>query len=59
MLGTLEYEGRTVVTYNGWPLYHFVRDEDAETPQGHEVYSFDGEWYLVTPEGEELETGSD
>lgn len=54
MLGTTQYEGQTVVTYNGWPLYYFVRDEGADAPQGQDIESFGGEWYLVTPEGEEL-----
>ena len=56
MLGTMEHDGKQVVTYNGWPLYHFARDEGQSSPQGHEVESFGGEWYLVTPEGMELET---
>ena len=54
MLGTTQHEGQTVVTYNGWPLYYFARDEGADAPQGQDIESFGGEWYLVTPEGEEL-----
>ena len=54
MLGTTRHDGQTVVTYNGWPLYHFVRDAGADTPQGQDIESFGGEWYLVTPDGEEL-----
>lgn len=57
LLGTTEYEGRTVVTYNGWPLYYFARDEGADAPQGQDIQSFGGEWYLLTPEGEELHAG--
>ena len=52
MLGTMDYEGQTVVTYNDWPLYYFVRDEGADAPQGQDVESFGGEWYLVQPSGE-------
>ncbi len=55
LLGTTQYEGQTVVTYNGWPLYHFVRDQGADAPQGQEIKSFGGEWYLVTPEGDKAE----
>jgi predicted lipoprotein with Yx(FWY)xxD motif len=55
LLGTTQHEGQTVVTYNGWPLYHFVRDQGADAPQGQDVGSFGGEWYLVTPEGEKVE----
>ena len=54
MLGTTQYEGRQVVTYNGWPLYYFARDEGAEAPQGQDVHSFGGEWYLVAPSGERV-----
>ena len=54
LIGTTDYEGDTVVTYNGWPLYYFVRDEGADAPQGNDIESFGGEWYLVTPEGEKV-----
>lgn len=54
LLGTTDYEGQTVVTYNGWPLYYFIRDEGADAPQGQDIESFGGEWYLVTPAGEEV-----
>lgn len=54
LLGTVPYEGQEVVTYNGWPLYYFARDEGAEAPQGQDIESFGGEWYLVTPSGEEV-----
>lgn len=54
MLGTFDHEGQTVVTYNGWPLYHFARDAGGEAPQGQDVESFGGEWYLVTPGGEKV-----
>jgi predicted lipoprotein with Yx(FWY)xxD motif len=53
LIGTTDYDGRTVVTYNGWPLYTFVRDAGADAPQGQDIHSFGGEWYLVTPSGEE------
>lgn len=54
MLGTLDYEGEQVVTYNGWPLYHFARDQGADAPQGQDIESFGGEWYLVQPSGEKV-----
>lgn len=54
MLGTVDYEGRKVMTYHGWPLYYFTRDEDTDAPQGQDVESFGGEWYLITPEGEKV-----
>jgi predicted lipoprotein with Yx(FWY)xxD motif len=54
LLDTIMHDGERVVTYNGWPLYHFVRDQGADAPQGQDIQSFGGEWYLVTPEGTEL-----
>ena len=54
LLETTDFEGQQVVTYNGWPLYYFVRDEGAEEPQGHDIESFGGEWYLVAPSGEQV-----
>lgn len=39
------------VTYNGWPLYHFAADRGKEAATGQDVKSFQGEWYLVTPDG--------
>lgn len=55
MLGTVQYDGQEVVTYNGWPLYHFARDQGADEPQGQDIESFGGEWYLVMPDGNKLE----
>jgi len=55
LLGTMTYEGETVVTYGGWPLYYFVRDEGADAPQGHNIESFGGEWYLIRSSGERVE----
>ncbi|MCT7376278.1 COG4315 family predicted lipoprotein [Chelativorans salis] len=55
LLGTVDHEGQMMVTYNGWPLYYFVRDEGAGDTNGQHVESFGGEWYLVSPEGERVE----
>lgn len=49
------YEGKSVVTYNGWPLYTFARDEAGQPPQGQDIHSFGGEWYLLGPQGEKIE----
>jgi glucose/arabinose dehydrogenase/predicted lipoprotein with Yx(FWY)xxD motif len=55
LLGTLERDdGSMQVTYNGWPLYYFVRDQQPGDTMGHEIEGFGAEWYLVTPEGEAL-----
>ena len=56
LLGTTTREdGSVQVTYNGWPLYYFVRDAGPGDTNGQEVESFGGEWYLVSPEGTEVE----
>ena len=47
----MEHEGRTVVTYNGWPLYRFERDAEGGPPTGQEIDSFGGTWLLIDPEG--------
>ncbi len=54
-LGTVEHEGKMMVTYNGWPLYYFVEDTGPGETKGHDIEEFGGEWYLVTPEGEKAE----
>lgn len=52
LLGTIErQDGSTQVTYNGWPLYYFARDQGPGETAGQDVHGFGGEWYLVTPEG--------
>ncbi len=55
LAGTFSYDGQTVVTYNGWLLYTFARDEAGQPPQGQDVHSFGGEWYLLGPQGEMIE----
>ena len=38
LIGTIAWQdGRRIVTYNGWPLYYFVRDEGADSPQGQDI----------------------
>lgn len=52
MLGTIKRkDGAMQVTYGGWPLYLFVKDKAPGDTAGQDVHGFDGEWYLVTPEG--------
>lgn len=55
LLGTIEHDGKTMVTYNGWPLYYFYQDEGPGQTQGQDIHSFGGEWYLVSPQGEKVE----
>jgi predicted lipoprotein with Yx(FWY)xxD motif len=44
------------VTYAGWPLYYFVRDSGPGDVGGQGVESFGGAWYLVSPDGEAIES---
>ena len=56
MLDTVEREDGTMqVTYNGQPLYYFVRDESASDTNGQGVEGFGAGWYLVSPSGEQVE----
>jgi predicted lipoprotein with Yx(FWY)xxD motif len=53
LIGTIERrDGEMQVTYGGWPLYYFVRDEAAGDTNGQDVEGFGAEWYLVNPSGE-------
>ena len=48
-------DGSMQVAYNGKPLYYFARDENAGDTKGQDVEGFGAEWYLISPEGEEVE----
>lgn len=55
-LGTIERkDGSQQVTYNGWPLYYFVKDQQPGDIEGQEVNGFGAEWYLLTPDGQVAE----
>lgn len=52
LLGTIERKnGSTQVTYNGWPLYYFAKDDEPGETKGQDIAGFGAEWYLVTPQG--------
>ena len=56
LIGTIERtDGTTQVTYNGWPLYYYARDEVAGDTTGQGVDAAGGLWYLVSPGGEVIE----
>lgn len=63
LLGTASRDdGTEQATYNGWPLYYFVNDNNPGEVNGHGIESFGGIWYLVTPAGERAQVedgGSD
>jgi predicted lipoprotein with Yx(FWY)xxD motif len=59
LLGVIDRkDGSRQVTYNGWPLYRYVKDVGPEKGTGNDVKDFGDEWYLVAPSGEEAR-GSD
>ena len=50
MLGTItRADGSTQVTYNGWPLYYFAKDEKPGDVKGQNVGKV---WYVVASNGE-------
>lgn len=55
LIGTIERrDGSMQVTYGGWPLYYFQRDEAPGDTTGHDVEGFGAEWYLVAPSGDHI-----
>ena len=53
LLGTtVRKDGLTQVTYNGWPLYYYVKDQKAGDTTGQDV---GGVWYVLSPKGAKLE----
>ncbi|HET7413282.1 MAG TPA: hypothetical protein VFJ18_11560 [Pararhizobium sp.] len=55
MLGTIQHDSKMMVTYNGWPLYYFVKDQSPGDTNGQDKHGFGGEWYLVSPQGDKVE----
>ena len=56
LLSTTERpDGSMQVVYNGWPLYFFANDQGPGDVNGQGIHSFGGEWYLISPAGEEVE----
>jgi predicted lipoprotein with Yx(FWY)xxD motif len=49
MLGTTKRtDGSMQVTYNGWPLYYFIKDKAAGDTTGQNVQ---GSWFVINPSG--------
>jgi predicted lipoprotein with Yx(FWY)xxD motif len=56
LIGTIQRrDGSTQVSYGGHPLYYYTRDQGPGQTTGHDVHDEWGEWYLVTPQGKQLE----
>ena len=43
-----------LVTYGGWPLYYYVRDQVQSDTAGHNVTDSWGTWRLLSPSGEPI-----
>jgi predicted lipoprotein with Yx(FWY)xxD motif len=53
LLGTTaRTDGTTQVTYNGHPLYRFVKDTSPGQTNGQGVVAFGGSWFAVTVAGD-------
>ena len=54
-IGTIQRaDGKTQVTYGGWPLYYFSQDRGPGDTTGHDIEGFGAEWYLLNPTGEKV-----
>ena len=55
-LGTTKRkDGSMQVTYNGWPLYYFVKDTKAGDTVGQDVGQV---WYVIAPDGSQVSSAS-
>ena len=56
-LGTITRpDGTKQVTYNGHPLYFFVKDKDDGDTYGEAVKAFGAEWYVLSAAGAKIDT---
>lgn len=53
-LGTIQTAYAPHVTYNGHPLYYYKLDGNTPATAGQAVYSYDGDWYLLSPDGKPI-----
>jgi predicted lipoprotein with Yx(FWY)xxD motif len=57
LLGTTERkDGKMQVTYNGWPLYYWIKDQKPGDATGQDV---GGVWFVLNAKGEEVATPAD
>jgi predicted lipoprotein with Yx(FWY)xxD motif len=61
LLGTAKRpDGKTQVTYHGWPLYHYVDDKAPGDVAGQDLKDFGASWYVVSADkGNKLEKDDD
>jgi predicted lipoprotein with Yx(FWY)xxD motif len=49
--------GKSIVTYNGHPLYYYAGDQKAGDTTGQGLDQFGAGWYVVTPAGSKIDNG--
>ena len=55
MLGTTpRSDGKPQVTYNGHPLYRFIKDTGARQTHGQGLTAFGAEWYVLSAAGKQI-----
>jgi len=50
-LGTIANGNAQQVTFDGRPLYYFIRDKAAGSTAGEGITHFGGSWYVLSPAG--------
>jgi len=56
LLGTTKRKDGTIqVTYNDYPLYYYIDDKKAGDVYGQDKKEYSFKWYLVKPNGDEIE----
>jgi predicted lipoprotein with Yx(FWY)xxD motif len=59
LVGTTTRSGSTPqVTYNGHPLYLFVKDQSSGDTNGEGLSAFGGSWFAVSPAGNQVSSPS-
>jgi hypothetical protein len=59
MVGTTKRSnGAEQVTYNGHPLYRFVKDQSPGDTNGEGISAFGGSWFAVSPAGSRVSSPS-
>ncbi len=60
LIGTTKRsDGTAQVTYDGHPLYLFVKDTKAGTTKGEGSKAFGADWYVVQPNGKKIDNDDD
>jgi predicted lipoprotein with Yx(FWY)xxD motif len=54
LLGTTRSGGATQVTYNGHPLYLFIKDQKPGEANGQGVTAFGAAWFALSPAGKQV-----